>query len=301
VLLRRSAVSGIKLSRPRGAATDLVRHAWAIVSKGAFDKEATLRRTDDAGAGVPVGTVAGLWRYPVKSMAAEALTSADVSWAGVAGDRRWAFLRPASGENGFPWHTIRENPAMSGYVPRLLDPQRPDKSAVEVRAPGGRAYALADPRLAGEMGEGVRLMRLDRGAFDALPVSLITTATVTALCALAAVPDNALRFRPNFVIAPVAGTPYAEDEWVGGSLHIGGARVRIDRRDSRCVIVNVDPGRGQPDATLLKVIGRHRGACAGVYGSTVRPGLVKVGDTVRLVLCSRDQREGWRPHADRRC
>jgi hypothetical protein len=56
VLLRRSAVSGIKLSRPRGAATDLVRHAWAIVSKGAFDKEATLTRTDDAGAGVPVGT-----------------------------------------------------------------------------------------------------------------------------------------------------------------------------------------------------------------------------------------------------
>jgi MOSC N-terminal beta barrel domain len=88
--------------------------------------------------GVPVGTVTGLWRYPVKSMAAEALTTACVSWAGMAGDRRWALVRPASGSNGFPWHTIRENPAMWTYVPRLLDPHRPDKSPIEVRAPDGR-------------------------------------------------------------------------------------------------------------------------------------------------------------------
>ena len=243
-----------------------------------------MRGTPLTGAGVPVGTVARLWRYPVKSMAAEALTRADLSWAGVAGDRRWAFVRRGSGENGFPWHTIRENPAMSGYVPALRDPQRPDKSAVQVRAPGGRIYELTDPDLINEIGVGARLMRLDRGAFDALPVSLITTATVSALCALAGVASNELRFRPNLVIAPVPDTPYAEDEWVGGLLHVGGACVRIDRRDSRCVVVNVDPARGQPDAPLLKVIGRHRQACAGVYGSTVQPGPVKLGDPVRLTL-----------------
>src|ERR1022692_3140096 len=33
------------------------------------------------------GIVSGLWRYPVKSMAGEALASADLSWAGLAGDR----------------------------------------------------------------------------------------------------------------------------------------------------------------------------------------------------------------------
>jgi uncharacterized protein len=241
-----------------------------------------LRLTAAAGAGAQVGIVTGLWRYPVKSMAAEALTSASVSWAGVAGDRKWAFVRPASGESGFPWYTIRENPAMSAYVPRLLDPQRPDKSAVQVQAPGGRTYDLTDPDLAAELGAGLRVMRLDRGVFDALPVSLITTSTVSALCTLAGVPGNELRFRPNFVIAPASGTPYAEDGWVGCSLHIGDASVRVDRRDTRCVIVNVDPGRGQPDAPMLKIIGRHRRACAGVYGTTVRPGLVQVGDPVRL-------------------
>ena len=40
-----------------------------------------------------VGRVVGLRRYPVKSMAAESLTGVDVSWHGVAGDRRWAFVR----------------------------------------------------------------------------------------------------------------------------------------------------------------------------------------------------------------
>ncbi|MGD0377417.1 MAG: MOSC N-terminal beta barrel domain-containing protein [Streptosporangiaceae bacterium] len=235
-----------------------------------------------ARAGGPVGVVARLWRYPVKSMAAEAITSAYVSWAGLAGDRKWAFVRPASSHNGFPWLTIRDNPAMSGCVPTLLDPERPDKSAVQVRAPGGKTYGLADPGLAEELGAGARLMRLDRGAFDAMPVSLISTGTVSALCALAEVPGNELRFRPNLVIAPTAGAPYAEDEWVGRALQIGEAIVRIDRRDTRCVIVNVDPGAGRPDAALLQVIGRHRGACAGVYGSTVRPGLVQAGDLVTI-------------------
>jgi len=215
-------------------------------------------------------------------MAAEALTSGRVSWTGLAGDRKWAFVRPASSHHGFPWLTIRDNPAMSGYVPTLLDPGRPDKSAVQVRAPGGRTYSLADPGLADELGAGARVMRLDRGTFDAMPVSLITTDTVSALCELAEVPGNEVRFRPNLVITPTAGAPYAEDEWVGCSLRIGETIVRIDRRDTRCIVVNVDPGTGRPDAALLKVIGRHRGACAGVYGTTVRPGLVQVGDVVSI-------------------
>ena len=239
-------------------------------------------RDGSARAGVQAGIVTGLWRYPVKSMAGEAITSADLSWAGIAGDRRWAFLRPESGTSGFPWHTIRENPAMSAYVPRLLEPWRPDTSAVEVEAPGGTTYSITDPCLAGELGPGVRVMRLERGMFDAMPVSLITTSTVSALCTLAGVPGNELRFRPNLVITPASGAPYTEDGWVGCSLHIGGAAIRVDRRDTRCVIVNVNPGTGQPDASVLKVAGRHRHACAGVYGSTIRPGLVRVGDPVTI-------------------
>ena len=226
------------------------------------------------------GIVSRLWRYPVKSMAAEALASADISWAGLAGDRRWAFVRPDSGDSGFPWHTIREFPGMSNYVALLGEPARPDRSQVLVRTPDGGLYDVTDPRLAAELGTGLRVMRLDRGAFDAMPVSVISNSTVSALCTLADVPGNGLRFRPNVVVTLDSGAPFEEDEWVGSAVRIGAAVVRIDRRDSRCIIVNTDPASGLPGSRLLKVIGSTRGACAGVYGTTVLPGVVRVGDPV---------------------
>jgi uncharacterized protein YcbX len=233
--------------------------------------------------GALVGTVSGLWRYPVKSMAAEALASAQVSWDGVAGDRRWAFLRAGAERNGFPWHTIRECPQMWRYVPRLVDSARPDKSEIDVQTPGGATFRVHDPALAAELGSGVRVVRLDRGTFDAMPLSIITTRTVSALCELTQVPSNELRFRPNVVITATDDRSFVEDEWVGSVLQIGDAVVRVDVRNTRCVIVNVDPEAGRPDASLLKVIGRQRRARAGVYGTIVRPGLVRVDDPVRVV------------------
>jgi uncharacterized protein YcbX len=234
------------------------------------------------------GVVSGLWRFPVKSMAGEALDRADVSWAGLAGDRRWAFVRPDSAASGFPWHTIREFPPMASYVARLSEPARADRSRVVVRTPGGDQYDVTDPRLAAELGTGLRVMRLDRGAFDAMPVSLISGSTVSALCALAGVDRNELRFRPNIVVTLDSGAAFEEDDWVGSVVRIGAAAVRVDRRDSRCVVVNVDPASGAPGSRLLQVIGTARGARAGVYGTTVQPGVIRVGDPVMVDMRRQD-------------
>ena len=73
--------------------------------------------------GVEVGRVAAVWRYPVKFMAPEPVLSAQVSWHGVAGDRRWAFVRERGNESGFPWLTIRDRPDMVRYRARLADPE----------------------------------------------------------------------------------------------------------------------------------------------------------------------------------
>jgi len=78
---------------------------------------------------------------------------------------------------------------------------------------------------------------------DAMPVSVVSDSTVSALCALAHVPGNELRFRPNVVVTLDSGAPFEEDEWVGSAIRIGVAVVRLDRRDSRCIIVNVDPAK----------------------------------------------------------
>ena len=101
-----------------------------------------------------VGRVVALWRYPVKSMAAERLEEIDVSWAGFAGDRRWAFVRTTIPRSGFPWMTIREKATMLHYRPRFVEPGRPDKSRTMVRTPAGEELDVVDPGLAASLGDG---------------------------------------------------------------------------------------------------------------------------------------------------
>jgi uncharacterized protein len=229
-------------------------------------------------------SVAGLWRYPVKSMGAEPLDGAEVSWNGVAGDRRWAFIRDGRVRSGFPWLTIREVPGMGLYRPRFAEPDRPDGSQTWVRTPSGAELDVADPALAAELGHGARVIKQDRGIFDTLPLSLITTQTVAGLGARVGAPLDVRRFRPNLLIEAPDGGPFPEDAWVGAVLRIGGARVRVDKRDQRCVVVNVDPATSRRDPAVLRAIAREREACLGVYGSTVQPGIVRTGDEVALEL-----------------
>ena len=82
-----------------------------------------------------MGPLVGLWRYPVKSMAAETLTQAQVGWHGIAGDRRWAFIRPHLERSGFPWLTLREVADMRQFTPRFAEPAQPDRSRTPVRTP----------------------------------------------------------------------------------------------------------------------------------------------------------------------
>ncbi|MET0399489.1 MAG: MOSC N-terminal beta barrel domain-containing protein [Longimicrobiaceae bacterium] len=227
-----------------------------------------------------VGRVAALWRFPVKSMAGEPLDAVDVSWNGLAGDRRWAFVRDGMVRSGFPWLTIRERPEMGLYRPRFAEPDRPDGSAVLVRAPAGRELDVVDPELAAELGGGVRVLKQDRGVFDTLPLSLLTTRAVEDIGALAGGGLDARRFRPNLLVEAADGGPFPEDAWVGAVLRIGGLRMRVDRRDQRCVVVNVDPDTARSHPAVLRAVAREREGCLGVYGSTVRPGRVAVGDPV---------------------
>ena len=228
-----------------------------------------------------VGRVAALWRYPVKSMAGEALDGVEVSWPGLAGDRRWAFIRAGQVRSGFPWLTIREQPELAHYRPRFAEPDRPNASPVLVRTPGGGELDVADPALAAELGPGVHVIKQDRGVFDTMPLSLLTTQTVAGLGRLVGTSLAAQRFRPNLLVdAP--GRDFPEDAWVGRVLRIGGLRMRVDQRDKRCVMVTIDPVTLRRSPAILRSIARERDTRLGVYGSTVEPGPVAVGDPVEL-------------------
>jgi uncharacterized protein YcbX len=230
-----------------------------------------------------VGRVVGLWRYPVKSMGAEALAEADVSWHGLAGDRRWAFIRNGVTQSGFPWLTLRERGDLGHYRPAFVDPSQPDKSPTVVRTPSGAVLDVADPALGAELSPGgVRVIKQDRGIFDTFPLSLITTQTIAQLGERVGARLDVQRFRPNFLVEAAEEAPFPEDEWVGYVLRIGGLRLRVDKRDGRCAVITLDPATTERDPAILRAVAQDRQGCLGVYGSTVEPGRVAVNDPVLL-------------------
>jgi uncharacterized protein len=83
-------------------------------------------------------------------------------------------------------------------------------------------------------------------------------------------------------VAPRGWWPFAEDTWVGCVLRIGGMRMRVDKRDGRCVVITLDPATTASAPRILRVVARDRQGCLGVYGSTVEPGRVAVGDDVLI-------------------
>ena len=230
-----------------------------------------------------VGRVVGLWRYPVKSMGAEALAEIDVSWHGFAGDRRWAFIRNGVEQSGFPWLTLRDRGDLNHYLPSFIEPARPDQSPTVVRTPSGTLFDVTDPALGAELcPTGARVIRQARGVFDTFPLSLITTQTIGRLGDRVGARLNVERFRPNILVEAADEAPFPEDGWVGCVLRIGGARMRVYKRDGRCVVITIDPVTTERTPAILRTVARDRQGCLGVYGSTVEPGRVAVNDPVLL-------------------
>jgi uncharacterized protein YcbX len=92
------------------------------------------------------------------------------------------------------------------------------------------------------------------------------------------------RFRQNIYLEPTGGEPFIEEEWAGRLLAFGdgAARLRLLRRDHRCMIVNLDPDLGTQSSSILREIAQSRDNCAGLYASVEAPGLLAVGAPVYL-------------------
>lgn len=88
-----------------------------------------------------VGRVKALWRYPVKSMQGESLSSTTLTKKGVAGDRAWALRDETTGEI----RGAKKFPMLMQFVARYLgevqDSELPD---VQITLPDKRAVKLSD-------------------------------------------------------------------------------------------------------------------------------------------------------------
>ena len=266
-----------------------------------------------------------LRRYPVKSMLGEDLAAADVGESGLAGDRRLAVVSRRTGKVAsakYPrlWRGLLTLSAEAAG------------GAARITLPGGRTVRSTDPDidevLSALLNEPVTLTAtpppgasLDRAVPDAVlrdgvkaevpaelieigagappgtfvdfaAVHMITTATLDRIAGLSpyrrARPE---RYRPNIVVR-TEGTGFAENDWLGRCLRIGGGVVlRVIARTPRCAVPTLAHGGLPRDAEALRVLARHNRVrplpelgpepCAGVYAEVLRPGRIRAGDPVR--------------------
>lgn len=246
-----------------------------------------------------VGHVAGLYRFPVKSMAGEELRKANVLWTGVEGDRRYAFLR-ADGRNAmqidFPWFTGREYPPLLTYKAEYEPRDGKPSSRVRVTTPDGRVLDVGSDALNAELsqrsGKAVSLLRLGRGAYDGSALSLLSTASIAGVAhATGHTALSPQRFRPNIVVELAGGTH--EDRWVGCALSVGGGKsplkLWVTRTDPRCMMINIDPATGQQQPEVLRHVAQTRHTMLGIYATVLSPAAISIGDEIRLISLTQAQ------------
>jgi len=100
---------------------------------------------------IPIGHVAALYRYPVKSMRGESLETATVGWHGLEGDRRLAFRR-LEDRSAFPWLTAGKLHDLVRFTPIRLNDSTPGDQPTHVRTPDNQELPLFGDELAAEIG-----------------------------------------------------------------------------------------------------------------------------------------------------
>jgi uncharacterized protein YcbX len=207
--------------------------------------------------------VAGLWRYPVKSLAGEPLGVAILTPGGISGDRVVHVRGPEGVRTARRHHRLLglRGTLGSDSRPRINDHpwDSPEALALIKGAAGNDAWLEAD--------EG-----LER--FDILPLLVATDGAVAAFG------RDVRRLRPNLLVGGVEGM--AETLWEGAQLQIADTLVRLVSLRSRCTMTTVDPDTLERDPEVLREIGRRFGGRVALDADVVRGGTIRMGDKVVL-------------------
>ena len=248
--------------------------------------------------GSGLGTIAELWRHPVKSMQGERVDSVEFDEHGIVGDRRFA-LRDLStgtivsakrprlgrllltcravtsgdtvtvtvGDTTYDIHADR--PQLDAALTDLLDlPVRIDTVGTDPEV-----YTSEWPEIEGLALSGVSVdLPLPAGSFaDLAPLHVLTTTSLHHLRSLAPAPTLTIqRFRPGIVIdhhrAPDEATSFVENDWSGLRARIGTAEVTFGDAAPRCVMTTLAQPGLEDDKTVLQAIARHNRRDFGGFG-----------------------------------
>jgi uncharacterized protein YcbX len=207
-----------------------------------------------------VGRIAGLWRFPVKSLKAEPLERVAVHADGLEGDRTAAL--------------VVETPTHA----RAGKPFRGKESS--------RLHLTADVHTAASYAADAHvLVTLDRSEprwFDAGAVSVLLDLWVHDVEALVGEALDPLRWRPNLYVETVPGFSQREPALVGAILRAGSVTLRVADTIERCVTPTYDVATGEALPRVLEAVARQRANVVGVYCDVIEPGELACGDTVTL-------------------
>jgi uncharacterized protein YcbX len=249
------------------------------------------------------GIVRGLYRYPVKGLSAEAMQQMALT-AGEAApfDRVYAIENgPGRFDPANPHHLPKINFLMLMRDERLatlktrfdetthtLTILRNGKQVArgQLSTPLGRK--MIEQFLAAymqtELRGAPRIVFADGHSFSDMAAKclhIISLDTLRELERAAGTPLNPLRFRPNVVMEGLGA--WQEFDWIGKTLSVGGARLRVLERTQRCAATDVDPETGKRDTAIPAVLQRTWGhADFGVYAQIAGDGTIAVGDPLSL-------------------
>lgn len=247
--------------------------------------------------------VARLWRHPIKSIGTERIARVALApGATIPFDRTWALahektrapLDPPAWAPCSVWIRCTVVPGLAAVSARmdeetgtltLTHPERPPL-AFDPDAPADAPRFLdwIDPLIPARMPRPRGLVRVPgRGMTDTdFPsVSIASLASLRALSERMGQPLDPRRFRANIWLEGLA--PWAEFDWEGRELILGGARLRVVERIGRCNATKANPETGRRDAETLAALETHYGhKDFGVYAEVIAGGPVAEGDPAML-------------------
>jgi uncharacterized protein len=218
-------------------------------------------------------------RYPVKSMAGEALDGVEIDARGLAGDRWYAVVdgdgRLASGKHS---RRFRRRDAVFDFAARTTV-----GGGVRVTGRGGD-WLVGDPALdaalSDAMGDPVRVLAESATPHqDAGEVSLVGTASLDWCREHLGVDADRRRLRPNLVVDTTE--PFVEETW-SGELRVGTTCLRVTRRVERCRMIDIAQEGLSREGAWLKALTDTRQMCLAVYLDVVDPGTIRLGDDVAV-------------------
>ncbi|TCS65105.1 MOSC domain-containing protein [Varunaivibrio sulfuroxidans] len=117
------------------------------------------------------------------------------------------------------------------------------------------------------------------------PISLLNRASVRDLERVVGAAVDPRRFRANLVFESTE--PWCERTWIGKTIHIAGARLKITEQIGRCAATSIDPESGEADLNILKSLKRgFNHTQMGVYAEVVEGGEIAPGETLTVETTS---------------